>query len=223
MRWRRQTDEDLAAVNSSCRRLHDAAANMQERMPTPDPELTQTLQAAISDYDAGTHFCMAGTQSLDPDELSQSVTFLKSANSRMNAAVAIVHRDLGTTRRLNRPITNATSTGMAKVPAAPVRSGRDHERLIWVLWYAYRCCNGPMNEIQGLHHNGSLPDQRLHLIVAEEIHARAKPARLGVAVQPHHSRRAPLSSRSTRSRRERRKSLNRRQRRGLPRRSSGFR
>ena len=58
---------------------------MQEHMPTPDPELTQTLQAAISDYDAGTHFCMAGTQSLDPDELSQSVTFLKSANSRMNA------------------------------------------------------------------------------------------------------------------------------------------
>ena len=39
---------------------------------------------------------MAGTQSLDPDELSQSVTFLKSANSRMNAAVAIVHRDIGT-------------------------------------------------------------------------------------------------------------------------------
>ena len=61
-------NEDLAAVNSSCRQLHDAAAHMQERMPTPDPELTQALQAAISDYDAGTHFCMAGTQSLDPDD-----------------------------------------------------------------------------------------------------------------------------------------------------------
>lgn len=89
-------NEDLAAVNSSCRQLHDAAANMQAHMPTPHPELTQTLQAAISDYDAGTHFCMAGTQSLDPDELSQSVTFLNSANSLMNAAVAIVHRDIGT-------------------------------------------------------------------------------------------------------------------------------
>ena len=90
-------NQHLVAVNSSCRQLHDAAANMQQRMPAPDPELTRALQAAISDYDAGTHFCMAGTQSLDPDELKQSVTFLKSANSRMNAAVAIVHRDLGAT------------------------------------------------------------------------------------------------------------------------------
>ena len=78
------------------RYLSETTLALLNSCPDSD-EQSGATPAAISDYDAGTHFCMAGTQSLDPEELNKSVTFLKSANSRMNAAVAIVHRDLGTT------------------------------------------------------------------------------------------------------------------------------
>ncbi len=65
-------------------------------MPTPDPQLTTALQAALSDYDTGTHFCVAGTQDYDVNELEHTLTFLQSANNYMEQATAILDRDLGT-------------------------------------------------------------------------------------------------------------------------------
>jgi hypothetical protein len=65
-------------------------------MPTPDPQLTTALQAALSDYDTGTHFCMAGTEDYDVDEVHHATTFLQSANNYMDQATAILSRDLGT-------------------------------------------------------------------------------------------------------------------------------
>jgi hypothetical protein len=89
--------QNIVGIGASCQQLHDAAANMQQHMPSPDPELTHELQAAISDYDAGTHFCMAGTKSYDMEELNQMITFLTSANDHMDTAVTVLHRDMGST------------------------------------------------------------------------------------------------------------------------------
>ena len=53
-------NEDLTDFGIACQQLHDAAANIQDHMPTPDPDLTMQVQGAISDFDAASHFCVSG-------------------------------------------------------------------------------------------------------------------------------------------------------------------
>jgi len=89
-------DENVSGVGAACQNFHDGVQGLQGHMPSPDPQLTTALQAALSDYDAGTHFCMAGTQDYDLNELRHSATFLQSANNYMDQATAILDRDLGT-------------------------------------------------------------------------------------------------------------------------------
>lgn len=88
--------ESVSGVGAACKKFHDGVQGLQGHMPTPDPQLTTALQAALSDYDAGTHFCMAGTEDYDLNELQHSTTFLESANNYMEQATAILDRDLGT-------------------------------------------------------------------------------------------------------------------------------
>lgn len=78
----------------ACSQIHDSVQGLQGHMPTPDPELTKVLQSALSDYDAGTHFCMAGTEDIDINEAKRSFTFLQSANAYIQQATDIVHRDV---------------------------------------------------------------------------------------------------------------------------------
>lgn len=90
------TTESVSGVGAACRQFHDGVQGLQGHMPTPDPQLTTALQAALSDYDAGTHFCIAGTADYDVNELRHSTTFLESANNYMEQATAILDRDMGT-------------------------------------------------------------------------------------------------------------------------------
>jgi hypothetical protein len=88
--------ESVSGVGAACQKFHDGVQGLQGHMPTPDPQLTTALQAALSDYDAGTHFCIAGAQDYNVDELRHSATFLQSANNYLEQATAILDRDLGT-------------------------------------------------------------------------------------------------------------------------------
>lgn len=89
-------NRSVSGIGGACQKFHDGVQGLQRHMPTPDPQLTTALQAALSDYDAGTHFCVAGTQDYDVNELEHTVTFLQSANNYMEQATAILDRDLGT-------------------------------------------------------------------------------------------------------------------------------
>ena len=84
--------------------MHDGVAGLQGHMPTPDPELTKALQSALSDHDSGTHFCMAGAQDVDLNEVKHSVTFLRSANSQMDQVTSIIDRDLGRQRNVRTAV-----------------------------------------------------------------------------------------------------------------------
>jgi hypothetical protein len=101
-------------------------------MPTPDPDLTRELQGAISDYDAGSHFCMAGSDKLNPRELEGSLPLLRSADAKMDTATNILHRDMGTTQST----TTEPSTTSAPRPSLP---GTDEQG--WVGSHA-RCDPG---------------------------------------------------------------------------------
>lgn len=87
---------NISGLGAACQNFHDGVQGLQGHMPTPDEQLTTALQAALSDYDAGTHFCIASTQDRDVNELKHSLTFLDSANNYMEQATAILDRDLGT-------------------------------------------------------------------------------------------------------------------------------
>lgn len=87
---------NISGLGAACQNFHDGVQGLQGHMPTPDEQLTTALQAALSDYDAGTHFCIASTQDHDVKELKHSLTFLDSANNYMEQATAILDRDLGT-------------------------------------------------------------------------------------------------------------------------------
>ncbi len=88
--------ESVSGVGAACQKFHNGVQGLQGHMPTPDTQLTTALQAALSDYDAGTHFCIAGTQDYDVNEIQHSTTFIKSANNYMQQATAILDRDMGT-------------------------------------------------------------------------------------------------------------------------------
>ena len=87
---------DITTLHSACSQMHDAIEGLQGHMPTPDPELTKVMQSALSDYDAGTHFCIAATEDIDINEARHSVTFLQSADNYMHQASAIIDRNFGT-------------------------------------------------------------------------------------------------------------------------------
>ena len=88
---------DISGVGAACKQFHDGVQGLQGHMPTPDPQLTTALQAALSDYYAGLHFCMAGAEDYDINEVSHAKTFIQSANGYMENATSILNRDLGRT------------------------------------------------------------------------------------------------------------------------------
>jgi hypothetical protein len=86
----------ISGVGAACQKFHDGMQGLQGHMPTPDPQLTTALQAALSDYDTAMHFCITGTQDYDVNEIQHSITFIQSANNYMEQATAILDRDLDT-------------------------------------------------------------------------------------------------------------------------------
>jgi hypothetical protein len=85
---------NITAMGIFCQQAHDANDELQQHMPSPDPELTAALQTAISDYDAGTHLCTAAVENDNLDYLDQGSHVLADANKDMNTAVEILRRDL---------------------------------------------------------------------------------------------------------------------------------
>jgi hypothetical protein len=85
---------NIAAVGVFCQQAHEADDELQQHMPSPDPELTAALQKAMSDYDAGTRLCTSAVESDNLDDLDQATNLLAEANKEMNTAVEILHRGL---------------------------------------------------------------------------------------------------------------------------------
>ncbi|MCV7402686.1 hypothetical protein H7K24_21335 [Mycobacterium fragae] len=112
-------NEDLTGLGFACQQLQDAASNLQQHMPTPDPDLTRELQGAISDYDAGSRFCVAGSQKVNMGELEDSLPLLNSANVKMDTATNLLHRDMG-----SAPSTTTEPSTTGPRPSLPGTDGQ---------------------------------------------------------------------------------------------------
>jgi hypothetical protein len=115
--------EDLTDFGSACQQLHDAAANIQDHMPTPDPDLTKQVQGAISDFDAASHFCISGTQNLNMGELNDALPLLASAQTKMDTAMSILERDTGITPGPRTEPPTPTTQARLNVPPGADQQG----------------------------------------------------------------------------------------------------
>ena len=46
----------------ACQAQHDAVEQVQQRMPSPDPDLTAQLQKALSDYSSAATICTTAVE-----------------------------------------------------------------------------------------------------------------------------------------------------------------
>lgn len=86
------SSQDYADLGASCRQAHDAASALQGHMPSPDKELTEALQASLSDFDTASHFCVAAVEDNDANEARHTDEFLSSSDRHLVTATAIRDR-----------------------------------------------------------------------------------------------------------------------------------
>jgi hypothetical protein len=90
--------QDYAGLAAACHQAHDAAGAIQGHMPTPDKELTDALQASLSDFDTASHFCVAAVEDKDANEARHTDEFISSSEAHLMTAAAIRDRIInGTT------------------------------------------------------------------------------------------------------------------------------
>ena len=83
---------DYAGLATACRQAHDAANFLQGHMPSPDKELTDELQASLSDFDTASHFCIAAVEDNDENEARHANEFISSSEGHLTTATAIRDR-----------------------------------------------------------------------------------------------------------------------------------
>ena len=86
---------DLTSMGIACQEAHDAVEQFQQRMPSPDPELTAQLQKALSDYDAAAAICTTAVENRNIDDFAQGGTLISEANTYMDNAIKVLDADLG--------------------------------------------------------------------------------------------------------------------------------
>lgn len=81
------------ALAAACQHVHDAAeVGMESRLPSPDPELTAELRAAVEDFHSGAHVCLAVMAGSQADSDGQFFSLMVQGNKHMRAAQAIINR-----------------------------------------------------------------------------------------------------------------------------------
>jgi hypothetical protein len=90
--------QDYSGLAADCHQAHDAASALQGHMPTPDKELTDALQASLSDFDTASHFCVAAVEDKDANEARHAREFLSSSEEHLTTATAIRDRIVNGTK-----------------------------------------------------------------------------------------------------------------------------
>jgi hypothetical protein len=90
--------QDYAGLAADCHQAHDAASALQGHMPTPDKELTDALQASLSDFDTATHFCVAAVEDNDANEARHTRELMNSSEGHLRTATAIRDRIVNGTK-----------------------------------------------------------------------------------------------------------------------------
>src|ERR1700739_607499 len=90
--------QDYAGLAADCHQAHDAAEALEGHMPTPDKELTDALQASLSDFHVASHFCIAAVEDKDANEARHAREFLGSSEGHLMTATAVRDRIVNGTK-----------------------------------------------------------------------------------------------------------------------------
>lgn len=86
---------DEPELGPSCQTMHDAAAvELRADLPSPDPDLTAELDAAINDAHDAAHMCLSAVSGSLNNYAGEFVSNLDQAERHLEAALDIVTRSL---------------------------------------------------------------------------------------------------------------------------------
>jgi len=81
------------ALAAACQHVHDAAeVGMESRLPSPNPELTAELHAAVEDFHSAAHVCLAVVAGSQADSDGTFFSSMAEGNKHMRAAQSIINR-----------------------------------------------------------------------------------------------------------------------------------
>lgn len=84
---------DKLGVERSCQRVHDASVvDLQADLPSPDPNLTAELDAAIQDAHTTAHVCLSAMSGSPNNYDVEFTTYLDQALKHLGAATDIVDK-----------------------------------------------------------------------------------------------------------------------------------
>ena len=83
------------ALAAACQHVHDAAeVGMESHLPSPNPELTAELHAAVEDFHSAAHLCLAVVAGSHADYDGEFLSSMAQGNKHMRAAQDIINRML---------------------------------------------------------------------------------------------------------------------------------
>ena len=81
---------DLAGTAVACRTAGGAITNSRQHLPSPDPDLNAALEQAITSYQAGLGYCLAGAHNQDAASLRQAAAFFNQGDTALQSAIDIL-------------------------------------------------------------------------------------------------------------------------------------
>jgi hypothetical protein len=81
------------ALGAACQHVHDVAEVwMQSHLPSPNPELTAELHAAVEDFHSAAHMCLAVAAGSTVNYDAEFFSSMKQAKMHMRAALKIINQ-----------------------------------------------------------------------------------------------------------------------------------
>ena len=89
--------DDVACLKPGCQTAHDAlTVDLKAELPSPDPRVTDALNAAINEFDKGMHLCLELPANPTQAQLARVDSHMDRAGEHLDQALAIVDEYLGT-------------------------------------------------------------------------------------------------------------------------------
>lgn len=87
--------QDATGLDSACQQVHDdAEIKLKAHLPSPQPDLTAEVSAAIEDYHSAAHMCLSVAEGSTNNYVGEFSSYLEEADLHMKAAQDIVDQVL---------------------------------------------------------------------------------------------------------------------------------
>ncbi len=88
-------NHDEAALRKSCQDMHDAGTvDLRAHLPSPDPDLTTEIEAAVNDAHEAAHMCLAAIDGSQNNYAGEFAANLDQVELHLKAALDIVNKRL---------------------------------------------------------------------------------------------------------------------------------